>query len=108
MKLHKLIIDKSILELFLFPVFKLQWMKNFAGAIRQPYHYEHTYTLPVIALLFSKIPFGIYGYFIASFIHVIVKEVILDWSKNKLNWNQLKVDLTTRVFGFLIGLLSFI
>lgn len=99
--------ETSFLELLLRPLSLFPWCKGQVWG--QHHHYTHLTTpwfFAIICAVLKRflplwVPLVVYG--VMTIFHVGIKELILDRKKNAGNFQQLAVDLTTRVYGDLIG-----
>ena len=99
------IFETSLIELFLWPLKKLKMFH--IETLRSAHHYEHAYTGFTLCAISSFIPWPwlrIMFISISFILHVILKELIIDSPKNKLDPVQGRIDLVVRIYGFIMGL----
>lgn len=100
--------ETSVPEMLLRPLSLLPWCRN-EKTWAQHHHYSHLMTPWLFALLCAIlkrwtpiwIPLAVYVGM--AVFHIGIKELILDRRKNVGNAAQRDIDLTTRIYGTLIG-----
>ena len=105
----------SLLELPIrFLKYAFPYVKKYYGEDnRSPDSYEHIWTLPISNSLFGVLSlfswWFMIGIFVSSFLHIVVKEIILDKPKRdsgvQHEKDAFRVDMTTRTFGFILSLI---
>lgn len=98
------LLEDSVLLLMIRWLKIFPWMKD--QDMRSCHHYEHVYTGLIVSVLIGFIPsttVQVVSFIILMWVHVLIKEGTDCFGKKKQSIDQTKVDLTTRLYGMILG-----